>query len=224
MPKEFSVEFKQPAFSVIDFVEKEKNGPSIPLNNVTDRLQAMLGVSQRSVYRLKHEMKELKDEQDNSVRSARSSNSSLSPTASSPTRRSGRPKMELTILEEDTIRLIFHQLLKNKMYPTVENLLSTLLNENPEFPIKSKTSLRRKMKELGFRYRETKKSKVLMDSIVFQAQRAAYFRKVDQLRSNKYILYYHDETWLNKNEEKTVVWFDDKGYGRLRQSEGKGTE
>jgi hypothetical protein len=224
MPKEFSVEFKQLAFSVIDFVEKEKNGPSIPLNNVTDRLQAMLGISQRSVYRLKHEMKELKDEQDNSVRSTRSSNSSLSPTALSPTRRSGRPKMQLTILEEDTIRLIFHQLLKNKMYPTVENLLSTLLNENPEFPIKSKTSLRRKMKELGFRYRETKKSKVLMDSIVFQAQRAAYFRKVDQLRSNKYILYYHDETWLNKNEEKTVVWFDDKGYGRLRQSEGKGTE
>ena len=36
MPKEFSVEFKQLAFSVIDFVEKEKNGPSIPLNNVTD--------------------------------------------------------------------------------------------------------------------------------------------------------------------------------------------
>jgi len=169
-------------------------------------------------------MKELKDEQERFVRSTRSSSSSLSPTALSPTSRSGRPKVQLTMLEEDTIRLTFHQLLKDKMYPTVENLLLTLLNQNPEFPIKSKTSLRRKMKELGFRYRETKKAKVLMGSVAFQAQRAVYFRKVDQLRSSKYILYYHDETWLNKNEEKTVVWFDDKGYGRLRQNEGKGTE
>jgi len=224
MPKEFSVEFKQLAFSIIDFVEKEKNDPSIPLNNVTDRLQAMLGISRRSVYRLKHEMKELKDEQERFVRSTRSSSSSLSPTALSPTSRSGRPKVQLTMLEEDTIRLTFHQLLKDKMYPTVENLLLTLLNQNPEFPIKSKTSLRRKMKELGFRYRETTKAKVLMGSVAFQAQRAVYFRKVDQLRSSKYILYYHDETWLNKNEEKTVVWFDDKGYGRLRQNEGKRTE
>ena len=70
------------------------------------------------------------------------------------------------------------------------------------------------MKESGFKYRETKKA----------AQRAVYFRKLDQLTSSKCILYYHDETWLNENEEKTVVWFDDKGYDRLRLNEGKGVE
>ena len=80
------------------------------------------------------------------------------------------------------------------------------------------------MKELDFKYGETKKAKVLIHSITFQAQRAVSFRKLDQLRSNKCILYYHDETWLNKNEEKTVVWFDDKGCGRLRSNEGKGVE
>ena len=123
----------------------------ISLNNVTDCLQAILGISQRSVYRFKYEMKE---EQERLVRRTRSSSSSLSPVS-----RSGRPKVQLTILEEDTIRLIFQRLLKDKMYPTVETLLSTLLDQNLQFPIQSKTSLRHKMKELGFKYRETKKNK-----------------------------------------------------------------
>ncbi|CAF3934653.1 unnamed protein product [Rotaria sp. Silwood1] len=222
MPKEFSLEFKQLAFSVIDFVEKEKNGSLIPLYNVTDRLEAILGVSRRSVNRLKQELKELKKEQEESVRFTRSSNSLSSLTPLSPVGRSGRPKVQLTMFEQDTIRLIFHQLLQDKVYPTLENLLSTLLNQHPDFPIKSKTSLYRQLKILGFTYRKTKKAKILLDSVALQAQLAAYFRKMDQLRSNNYIIYYQDETWLSKNEEKTVVWFDDEGYGRLRNSEGKG--
>ncbi|CAF4188449.1 unnamed protein product [Rotaria sordida] len=68
------------------------------------------------------------------------------------------------------------------MYPTVENLLSTLLSQYPEFPIQSITSLRREMKAL--------------------VQRTIYFIKIDQLRSNNSILYYHDETWLSKNQGK----------------------
>ncbi|CAF0955614.1 unnamed protein product [Rotaria sordida] len=180
MPKEFSLEFKQLAFSIIDFIEKEKDDPSIPLNNVTDRLVAILAISRRFTH---------------------SSSTSLSLTPVPPSKRSGRPKVQLTNFEQDTIRLTFHLLLKDKMYLTVENLLSTLLSQYPEFPIQSITSLRREMKAL--------------------AQHAIYFRKIDPLRSNNSILYYHDETWLSKNEEKTVVWFDDQGYGRLRNSEGK---
>ncbi|CAF3865788.1 unnamed protein product [Rotaria sp. Silwood1] len=222
MPKEFSLEFKQLVFSIIDFIEKEKNSPSIPLNNVTDRLVAILGISRRSVFVLKSEMKQLKEDQEEFVRLTRSSSTSLSPTPLPSAKRSGRPKAQLTNFEKDTIRLTFHLLLKDKMYPTVENLLSTLLSQYPEFPIQSITSLRREMKALGFKYRKTNKAKILMDSVAFQAQRAAYFRKIDQLRLNNSILYYHDETWLSRNEEKAVVWFDDQGYGRLRNSQGKG--
>ncbi|CAF4346270.1 unnamed protein product, partial [Rotaria sordida] len=155
------------------------------------------------------------EDEEEFVRFTRSSSTSLSPTLVPPAKCSGHPKVQLTNFEQDTIRLTFHLLLKDKMYPTVENLLSTLLSQYPEFPIQSITSLRRERKALGFKYRKTKKAKVLMDSITFQAQRTIYFRKIDQLRSNNSILYYHDETWLSKNEEKTVVWFDDQGYGRL---------
>jgi hypothetical protein len=53
---EFSQEVKQLIFHVIDFVESEKNGPIIPLYNVKDRLVKMLNISERSVYRLTHEL------------------------------------------------------------------------------------------------------------------------------------------------------------------------
>ncbi|CAF0761613.1 unnamed protein product [Didymodactylos carnosus] len=50
---------KQPLQAmVIDFVEKEKAGTIIPLNNVNDRLEAILGISNKSVKRLKAEMRE----------------------------------------------------------------------------------------------------------------------------------------------------------------------
>ncbi|CAF4584900.1 unnamed protein product, partial [Didymodactylos carnosus] len=134
----------------------------------------------------------------------------------------GRPKIQLTTLEQDTIRLTFHLLLKDKIYPTLENLLSALLAQEPDFPIRSRMSLQRQLKLIGFKYRQTKKANVLMDATAFQAQRAVYFRKLEELRSFKAVLYYHDETWMNRNEEKTLIWFDDEGFGRLRNSEGKG--
>ena len=42
--------------NVIRFVENEKRGAIIPLNNVDDRLQAMLGISLPSMRSLKEEM------------------------------------------------------------------------------------------------------------------------------------------------------------------------
>jgi hypothetical protein len=57
---EFSQELKQLMFNVIKFVESEKNGFAIPLNNVNDRLKAMLGISMSSIKRLKQEIREKK--------------------------------------------------------------------------------------------------------------------------------------------------------------------
>ena len=56
---EFSEDLKQMMFRVIQFMENEKNGPTIPLYNVNERLEAMLGISKQSISNLKREMKEL---------------------------------------------------------------------------------------------------------------------------------------------------------------------
>ena len=55
---EFSQELKQLMFNMIRLVENEKSGTIIPLNNVNDRLQAMLRISLSSVRKLKEEMRE----------------------------------------------------------------------------------------------------------------------------------------------------------------------
>jgi hypothetical protein len=66
MPKgqEFSTDVKQTMFRVITFGEKEKNGPTIPLYSVNERLHSMLGISKQSITNLKSEMRELQRQQD----------------------------------------------------------------------------------------------------------------------------------------------------------------
>ncbi len=59
--KEFSNETKQLIFKVINFVEGEKNGLIIPLFIAIGRLVAMLGVSERSICRLRSEITNLKE-------------------------------------------------------------------------------------------------------------------------------------------------------------------
>ncbi|CAF4410438.1 unnamed protein product [Rotaria sp. Silwood2] len=54
----FSRDARQMMFNVIKFVEREKDGCLIPLNNVNDRIKSILGISMSSVERLKREMRE----------------------------------------------------------------------------------------------------------------------------------------------------------------------
>lgn len=60
MPKghAFSLDAKQIMFNVIKFVEREKGGYLIPLNNVNDRIKSILGISMSSVEKLKRELRE----------------------------------------------------------------------------------------------------------------------------------------------------------------------
>ncbi|CAF1362261.1 unnamed protein product, partial [Rotaria sp. Silwood1] len=55
---DFSQDTKQIMFNMIKFVEREKNGCCIPLNNVNDRIKSILGISMRSVERLKRKIRE----------------------------------------------------------------------------------------------------------------------------------------------------------------------
>jgi hypothetical protein len=58
MPKgeDYSIKEKQIMFRVIEFVEREKTGAIIPLYNTSNRLLAMLGISESSLFKLKKEI------------------------------------------------------------------------------------------------------------------------------------------------------------------------
>lgn len=101
-------------------------------------------------------------------------------------------------------------------------MLDHLLAEDPDFPVRSKTTLWRWMRKLGFVYKRTSKVIVALDSLSFMAARARYFKALDRLRRNGSKIFWHDETWRDKNEEKTFIWTHGTGKGRLRQTDGKG--
>jgi hypothetical protein len=115
-----------------------------------------------------------------------------------------------------------HLTLAERIYPTTEKVLSRILSDDPSFPIRSTTSLWRWMKKLGFSYKRTSKIVVPLDALFFMAARARYFADTDEARFSDTEIFWHDETWCNKNEEKSFVWTDGMaGSGRLGQSKGK---
>lgn len=117
-----------------------------------------------------------------------------------------------------------HLMLAERVYPTTYKILTRILHDDPDFPIGSVPVLWRWMKKLGFSYKKTAKVVVPLDSLFHMAARARYFAKINELRNNGTLIFWHDETWCNQNEEKTFIWTDkDTGSGRLRQNSGKGT-
>ena len=65
MPKghHYSIKEKQIFSRLIDFVEKEKAGLTIPPHNTTGRLLAMLGAGENSLFRLKKELADQRQKQ-----------------------------------------------------------------------------------------------------------------------------------------------------------------
>ena len=110
-----------------------------------------------------------------------------------------------------------------RIYPTTDKMLNRILMDNPDFPVRSKTSLWRWIKRLGFVYKRTSKVTVPLDGLSFMAARARYFTAIEKFRSNGSKIFWHDETWCNQYEEKSYVWTDGTtGTGRFQQSDGKG--
>jgi len=55
------------------------------------------------------------------------------------------------------------------------------------------------------------------------AQRAKYFRSLDEIRNDGTIVYFHDETWVTSGEEKRMSWTDcETKAGRFRDNDTRG--
>ena len=135
----------------------------------------------------------------------------------------GRPEINLSDFGKDMIRYEYHLLLAERLYPTLDRIMNRLLADFSDFPIKNKTTLSKELKQMGFVYRKTAKVKAPLEPTFFMSQRARYFHRIDGLRKEKALIFYHDETWCYSNEKKTIIWVEKQtGQGRFRRSEGKG--
>jgi hypothetical protein len=54
-------------FNVIKFIEREKNGATIPLYHANDRIMAALQISHGCLVNMKHELKQLEDEEQKKI-------------------------------------------------------------------------------------------------------------------------------------------------------------
>ena len=90
------------------------------------------------------------------------------------------------------------------------------------FRFNQKPTLRRHLHQIGFRYKPTTKVKIPLDHVSFVAQRAKFYRKIDELRRDDAFTFHHDDSWLNVGEEKRSIWVDNEGRGRIRKNDGKG--
>ncbi|CAF3236218.1 unnamed protein product [Rotaria sp. Silwood2] len=240
----FSVDMKKLIFRVIKFVENEKTGPSIPLYNCNARLVAMLGISEGALLKLKKELTAAQNAEEQEYRPPRlrsqskvrpvsklkrrssslglSSASIVVPEPEPTKKRSGRVPIKLSEQADSEIRFQFHALLAENIYPNTDNLLERLHQLHNDFPVQSKTTLRRHLHRIGFSYKSTTKVKIPLDNICFVAQRAKFFRKMDELRDANALVFFHDESWINSGTEKTSIWVDNDGKGRIKKNEGKG--
>jgi len=120
--------------------------------------------------------------------------------------RSGRPKIKLDDFTLGLIRRSIHSFYINKMYPTMKELHTKLIESMPEFPQLSTRTLTTIVNGLGFSFQKLSKKPVLMESVTVAASRHAYLRKVRDLRSKGYKIFYTDETWCGQNHSKTFAW------------------
>lgn len=118
----------------------------------------------------------------------------------------GRPKIELDHFTLCVIRRTIFDFYVKKIFPTIELLLTSLKENMPDFPDISKSTLYRRVKKLGFRFRKLNKKPVLMESSSIAASRRTYLQDVRHLRSTGYKIFYTDETWCGQNHTLKRGW------------------
>ena len=231
--------------------ERERDGVIIALHRATARLIEMLGIKKDSIGCLNKELAEQQQEQKEKLEEAVDDLRTRTQSAAVPNRfhrkqrwssvamtdlvttisfpvplrktgNSGRLPLVLTEMAADTIRYHFCLILAEKRHPPITNPLASIHDEHPNFPTRSQIMLWRHMKWLDLSAKQTSKVSISLDSVSFIAQRAAYFRRLDELREANAYLYYRDGTWYNVGEEKRPVWPDEVREGRIRKQDSKG--
>jgi hypothetical protein len=75
-------------------------------------------------------------------------------------------------------------------------------------PAMSKSTVRKVLKHLNFKYESRKRRCALMDSTEIILWRQKYLYQIKQYRREGRFIYYQDETWVNEGHTINKVWVD----------------
>ncbi|CAK1592032.1 unnamed protein product [Parnassius mnemosyne] len=105
------------------------------------------------------------------------------------------------------IRRKVHNFFYANESPTIIKILK-VVNEDPDLPNFSWSTLRNVMKHLNFKYVTKSRHSILIDRQDIILWRQRYLRKIKEYRREGRYIYYQDETWINEGHAPKKAWID----------------
>lgn len=195
--------------NVILFCDEEaaSNQYKYPVKQATKRVAALAGTSESTVKRIRREIVMLKDTEETKL---------LSPGKKRKNSLSRQTTDKIDDFDRCVIRRTINDFYCNeKKVPSVNKILP-ILKEKIDFSF-SKTSLRKILKELGFKWKSTQSNrKILMEKDYVKLHRTKYLRAIKQYREMGKNIIYTDETWVDSNITFGKCWQSDDISGLIK--------
>lgn len=189
---------------VMDFMKAEADAGSfvIDCKKVRERVQAATGASKSTQIRISAQKRKIA--QDGVPASFKTPNK----IRKRPKRITGLDDFDLGIVR----RIVNNFYLVEKCLPTVKKIQQKMASEM-NFQ-GSKTSVRRLLKRIGFRWRKTKTNKhILMESHDVAYQRFVFLKKITQYRAEGRPIVYNDESYIDSSHVSRKAWSDNSNSG-----------
>ncbi|CAH2105088.1 unnamed protein product [Euphydryas editha] len=87
-------------------------------------------------------------------------------------------------------------------------MILKVVNEDPDLPNFSWSTLRKVIKYLNFKYVTKSRQSILIDRQDIILWRQRYLRKIKEIRKEGRYIYYQDETWINEGHAPKKAWID----------------
>ncbi|KAE9543577.1 hypothetical protein AGLY_002377 [Aphis glycines] len=210
---------KQIVYNVYKFLKELSSKPDVTADffkQAQIRTGEACGLSERTVRRICSEAKNSEDKPDESK-------SVLS--FKSPRKDYKRAKIvsELDDFDSDVVRRTVHEFYDRGEYPTANLILNDLKQKiNYSGCLRSVRNL---LKNLKFSYKKCNDGrKFLMERNDIVALRCKFLREICTLRKVKddRPIVYIDETWVNQNHSRSLIWQNERSTEGLKVPTGKG--
>ena len=190
---------KELIYNVFQFFSEEKANrePVIPLAKVIERTAKATKVSERTVRRIcsgSHQASQKEKEPEQ-------------PVFSSPKKKQCRaPVRNIDNFDKNVVRKTVLQFYERKEIPTLPKVREAL-QEKISFT-GCKETLRKILKDIGFRFSKVDGRRFLMERTDVVAARLTFLREIRHLKKSSRNIVYLDETWINQNYTDGKCWQD----------------
>ncbi|CAH2101119.1 unnamed protein product [Euphydryas editha] len=179
--------------NIFKYVTKTKPEDEYMSNHdLVKRTSEICGVNERSIYRVLSEYRD-----------------THKITQPESTRKRPNVIQKVDDFDKSAIRRIVHSFfffLKGEI-PTLQKILHAV-NNDETLPTLSKTSLRRIIRHLKFKYMKKSRKSVLIDRGDIVLWRVRYLHQIKKIREENRRISYTDETWVNAGHTVGKAWVD----------------